>query len=62
MGANMEQSNKSGRPAPAPRVNLVSRLLYLPRGISRLEKLGTKKTFPKNHVLVKLKKGKMEML
>lgn len=48
----MEQSNKSGRPAPAPRVNLVSRLLYLPRGISRLEKLGTKKTFPKNHVLV----------
>jgi CRP/FNR family transcriptional regulator len=35
-----------------PRVNPVSRLLYLPRGISRLEKLGEKKTYPKNHILV----------
>lgn len=35
-----------------PRTNPVSRLLYLPRGISRLEQLGEKKTFPKNHILV----------
>ncbi len=48
----MEHSNKNIKPAQAPRVNLVSRLLYLPRGISRLEKLGDKKTFPKNHILV----------
>lgn len=35
-----------------PHANFVSRLLYLPRGISRLEKLGQKRTYPKNHVLV----------
>ena len=35
-----------------PHANFVSRLLYLPRGISRLEKLGQKKSFPKNHMLV----------
>lgn len=39
-------------PVKAPHVNLVTRLLYLPRGISRLEKLGEKKKFPKNHILV----------
>ena len=35
-----------------PHANFVSRLLYLPRGISRLEKLGQRKVFPKNHMLV----------
>ena len=35
-----------------PHANVVSRLLYLPRGISRLEKLGQRKVFPKNHMLV----------
>lgn len=35
-----------------PHANFVSRLLYLPRGISRLERLGQKKSFPKNHMLV----------
>lgn len=36
----------------APHADFVSRLLYLPRGISRLEKLGEKKKYPKNHILV----------
>lgn len=40
-----------------PRINPVSRLLYLPRGISRLERLGEKKTFPKNHILVQAGAG-----
>ena len=35
-----------------PHANVVSRLLYLPRGISRLEKLGQRKVFPKNHMLL----------
>lgn len=38
--------------APVPRTQFVSRLLYLPRGIARLEKLGEKKQFPKDHILV----------
>ena len=37
---------------PVPRGEFVSRLLYLPRGITRLEKLGEKKQFPKNHILI----------
>ncbi len=37
---------------PAPHTNFVSRLLYLPRGIARLERLGEKRKFPKNHILV----------
>ena len=37
---------------PVPRREFVSRLLYLPRGITRLEKLGEKKQFPKNHILI----------
>lgn len=40
-----------------PHINPVSRLLYLPRGISRLERLGEKKTFPKNHILVQAGSG-----
>lgn len=31
----------------------ISQIFSLPRGISRLEKLGTVKRFPKNHILVK---------
>lgn len=38
--------------APAPHTEFVSRLLYLPRGIARLEKLGEKRQFPKDHILV----------
>lgn len=41
----------------APRNNPVSRLLYLPRGTARLERLGEKKTFPKNHILVQAGSG-----
>lgn len=48
-GIVMEQRNK---PMVAPHAEFVSRLLYLPRGISRLEKLGERKKFPKNHILV----------
>lgn len=35
-----------------PHTEFVCRLLYLPRGIARLEKLGEKKKFPKNHILL----------
>lgn len=35
-----------------PRAEFVSRLLRLPRGISRLEKLGNKRTLPKDFMLV----------
>lgn len=38
--------------APVPHTEFVSRLLYLPRGVARLEKLGEKKQFPKNHILI----------
>ncbi len=46
----MEQSRV--KKAPAPHTQFVSRLLYLPRGIARLEKLGEKKQFPKGHILI----------
>lgn len=49
MGTRSDDPNVIKR---LPRTNPVSRLLYLPRGISRLEQLGEKKTFPKNHILV----------
>ncbi|MDO4328762.1 MAG: Crp/Fnr family transcriptional regulator [Lachnospiraceae bacterium] len=37
----------------APHADFVSRLLYLPRGISRLVELGERKIFPKNYELVR---------
>lgn len=43
----MEKPNKP----LVPHAEFVSRLLYLPRGIARLEKLGEKKFFPKNYIL-----------
>lgn len=46
----MEQQNH--KKTSAPHAEFVSRLLYLPRGIARLEKLGEKKRFPKNHILI----------
>ena len=33
--------------------NMVSRILHLPRGIVRLEKLGTKRTLEKNEILIR---------
>lgn len=38
--------------SPVPHAEFVSRLLYLPRGISRLEKLGETKQFPKDYILI----------
>ena len=49
MGMKPEDPNIMKR---IPHMNPVSRLLYLPRGISRLERLGEKRTFQKNHILV----------
>ena len=45
-----DQSEKDA--VQMPHANFVSRLLYLPRGISRLEKLGQRKVYPKNYMLV----------
>ena len=45
-------NQESGAAVQMPHANFVSRLLYLPRGISRLEKLGQRKVFPKTHMLV----------
>ena len=46
----MEQNKQ--RKLIVPHAEFVSRLLYLPRGIARLEKLGENKKFPKNYILV----------
>ncbi len=46
----MEQPKKKN--IMVPHTDFVSRLLSLPRGIARLEKLGEKKKFPKNHILL----------
>lgn len=40
-----DQSEKDA--VQMPHANFVSRLLYLPRGISRLEKLGQRKVYPR---------------
>lgn len=49
----MDQPKNSHMPIPVPHTEFVSRLLYLPRGIARLEKLGKKQQLPKNHILVR---------
>lgn len=36
-----------------PHADFISRLLYLPRGISRLARLGEIKSYPKDHILVR---------
>lgn len=40
------------RSVQMPHAEFVTRLLYLPRGISRLEKLGEKKKYPKDYILI----------
>lgn len=48
----MMMENENRRNVKAPRAEFVTRLLRLPRGISRLERLGVKKKVPKDYMLV----------
>lgn len=49
----MDNYSRSGYPSSGHSDSPVRRILYLPRGIKRLEKLGECKTFEKNTILVR---------
>lgn len=51
-GKVWEMNNTEKRKVIAPQAGFVTRLIRLPRGISRLEKLGVEHQLPKNEMLV----------